>query len=63
MRLLTLPPDVITMIEDGELSAGQARPLIGLGNASIIAEEIVSKLSARKVEGITKRQKQVFRYS
>ena len=56
LRLLTLPPDVITMIEDGELSAGQARPLIGLGNASSIAEEIVSKkLSARKVEGITKK--------
>jgi len=56
LRLLTLPTDVITMIEDGQLSAGQARPLIGLGNASSIAEEIVSKkLSARKVEGITKK--------
>ena len=39
LRLLTLPPDVITMIEDGELSAGQARPLIGLGNASVLPKK------------------------
>ena len=39
------------MIEEGNLTAGQARPLIGLINATEIAEEIVSKkLSARKVE-------------
>ena len=51
LRLLTLPQDVIGMIEEGNLTAGQARPLIGLINATEIAEEIVSKkLSARKVE-------------
>ena len=51
LRLLTLPDDVIGMIEEGNLTAGQARPLIGLINASAIAEEIVSKkLSARSVE-------------
>ena len=31
------------MLQDGELTAGQARPLVGLPNASQIAEEIVSK--------------------
>ncbi len=58
LRLLTLPSDVVALIEEGSLTAGQARPLIGLSNASYIAEEIVSKnLSARSVELIVRRQK------
>tara|TARA_B100000963_G_scaffold104921_1_gene90904 strand:+ start:633 stop:1490 length:858 start_codon:yes stop_codon:yes gene_type:complete len=58
LRLLTLPRDVIAMLEEGSLSSGQARPLIGLGNASSIAEEIVSKnYSARKVEYLVKSKK------
>ena len=58
LRLLTLPKDVIGMIEEGNLTAGQARPLIGLSNATQIAEEIVSKkLSARSVELLTRREK------
>ena len=53
LRLLTLPPDVISMIQSNELTAGQARPLVGMPNASSIAEEIVSKkMSARSIEGI-----------
>ena len=43
LRLLTLPQDVISMLEEGTLTSGQARPLIGLLNASSIAEEIVTK--------------------
>ena len=58
MRLLTLPEDVIAMLEEGTLTSGQARPLIGLINASNIAEEIVSKnYSARKVEYLVKSKK------
>ena len=58
LRLLTLPKDVIAMLEEGSLTSGQARPLIGLGNASSIAEEIVSKnYSARKVEYLVKSKK------
>lgn len=58
MRLLTLPADVIAMLEEGTLSSGQARPLVGLSNASNIAEEIVSKnYSARKVEYLVKSKK------
>ena len=58
MRLLTLPTDVIAMLEEGTLSSGQARPLIGISNASSIAEEIVTKnYSARKVEYLTKNKK------
>ena len=58
LRLLTLPKDVIAMIEEGNLTAGQARPLIGLPSATNIAEEIVSKnLSARSVELLVRSKK------
>ena len=61
LRLLNLPKDVISMLQDGELTAGQARPLVGLPNASHIAEEIVSKkMSARSIESIKKRQSKSF---
>ena len=58
LRLLTLPEDVIGMIEEGNLTAGQARPLIGLPSATNIAEEIVAKkLSARSVELLVRSKK------
>lgn len=58
LRLLTLPKDVVSMIEEGSLTAGQARPLIGLPSATNIAEEIVSKnLSARSVEVLVRGKK------
>ena len=58
LRLLSLPSDVIKMLEEGSLTSGQARPLIGLVNASSIAEEIVAKnYSARKVEYLVKTKK------
>ncbi len=59
LRLLTLPSDVVSMLEEGSLTSGQARPLIGISNASTIAEEIVSKnYSARKVEYLVRTKKQ-----
>ena len=46
------------MLEEGTLTSGQARPLIGISNASNIAEEIVAKnYSARKVEYLTRNKK------
>jgi len=58
LRLLTLPSDIIAMLEEGSLTSGQARPLIGLANASSVAEEIVAKnYSARKVEYLVKGKK------
>ena len=58
LRLLTLPQDVLAMIEEGSLTAGQARPLIGLPSATNIAEEIVKKnLSARSVEFLVRGKK------
>ena len=59
LRLLSLPEDVVSMLEEGSLTSGQARPLIGLLNASFIAEEIVAKnYSARKVEYLVKSKKE-----
>ena len=61
LRLLNLPKDIIAMIEQGELTAGQARPLIGMPNASSIAEEIVAKkLSARSIENLKKKKNKSF---
>ena len=58
LRLLTLPEDVISMLQEGTLTSGQARPLIGISNASSIAEEIVTKnYSARRVEFLVKGKK------
>ena len=58
LRLLTLPADVVAMLEEGTLTSGQARPLIGISNASAIAEEIVSKnYSARKIEYLVRNKK------
>ncbi len=61
LRLLTLPKDIIAMLQDGELTAGQARPLVGLPNASQIAEEILTKkMSARSIESLKKNTKKSF---
>lgn len=58
LRLLTLPSDVKAMIEEGLITAGQARPLVGVANATNIAEQIISKkLSARSVENLVRTNK------
>ncbi len=58
MRLLSLPNDVIGLLEEGKLSPGQARPLIGMPNASEVAENIVKKrVAARQVEAMAKQKK------
>ncbi len=58
LRLLSLPDDIIGLIEEEKLTAGQARPLIGLPNASEIAENIVKKkVAAREVENLVKGKK------
>ena len=62
LRLLTLPSDVVAMLEEGSLTSGQARPLIGIANASSIAEEVVANnYSARKVEYLTRKKKGNFK--
>ena len=49
---------LLQCLEEGSLTSGQARPLIGITNASAIAEEIVANnYSARKVEYLTRQKK------
>ncbi len=55
MRLLSLPGSVLDMIDAGDLSAGQARPLIGLANAEKLARKIEKGgMSARQAERLAK---------
>ena len=59
LRLLSLPEQVINMVEEGKLTAGQVRPLIGRFNALEIALSIIrEKLSARSIENLVKRDKE-----
>ena len=51
LRLLSLPLEVLTMLEKRELSAGHARSLIGLNNSFELAKKIIQKkLSVRQAE-------------
>jgi len=51
LRLLSLPEKILLMVEEGNLSAGHARSLIGLVNAVDIAKKIIQKkLSVRQAE-------------
>ena len=55
LRLLTLPNDVIKLIETQNLTAGHAKVLVGLENASFIALKIIEKkLSVRQTEKFVK---------
>ena len=55
LRLLSLPPEVIKLIETQKLSAGHAKILVGLENASFVANKIVEKkLSVRQAENFVK---------
>ena len=55
LRLLTLPEDVLKLIESKKLSSGHAKILVGLDNASFIANKIIEKkLSVRQSENFVK---------
>lgn len=58
LRLLSLPKDVSKLVEEGKLSAGHARALLGLEDEKLIsdiANEIVEKqLSVRQTEQLVK---------
>ena len=55
LRLLTLPEDVIKLIETQKLTAGHAKILVGLENASFVASKIIEKkLSVRQTENFVK---------
>ena len=55
LRLLTLPKEVITLIENGNLSQGHAKVLVGLENAFFVAKKIIDKkLSVRQTENLVR---------
>ncbi len=55
LRLLTLPKEVIELIENGNLSQGHAKILVGLENSLFIAKKIIDKkLSVRQAENLVK---------
>jgi ParB family chromosome partitioning protein len=55
LRLLTLPNEVIELIEAQKLTAGHAKILVGLENANFIANKIIEKkFSVRQAENYVK---------
>ena len=55
LRLLNLPKDVLEFVETKKITAGHAKILVGLDNASFIANKIIEKkLSVRQTENFVK---------
>ncbi len=55
LRLLTLPSDVIKLIESQKLTSGHAKILVGLDNANFVANKIIdNNLSVRQAENFVK---------
>ena len=55
LRILTLPNEVIKLIETQKLTSGHAKVLVGLENASFVASKIIEKkLSVRQTENFVK---------
>jgi ParB family chromosome partitioning protein len=55
LRLLSLPKDVIKLIENQKLTSGHAKILVGLENASFVAAKILEKkFSVRQTENFVK---------
>ena len=55
LRLLSLPKDVLILVEERKITAGHAKILVGLENASFIANKIYQKkLSVRQAENFVK---------
>ena len=55
LRLLTLPAEVIKLVEEKKLSQGHAKVLVGLDNCYLIAKKIIEKrLSVRQAENLVR---------
>ena len=55
LRILSLPEDVLKLVENRKLSAGHAKVLVGLENANFVANKIIDKkLSVRETENFVK---------
>ena len=55
LRLLTLPEEVLKLIETKKISSGHGKILVGLNNAAFLAKKIIEKkLSVRQTENFVK---------
>jgi len=55
LRILSLPDEVLKMIENKKISSGHAKILVGLDNANFVANKIFEKkLSVRQAESFVK---------
>tara|TARA_B100000965_G_scaffold343160_1_gene312734 strand:+ start:563 stop:1411 length:849 start_codon:yes stop_codon:yes gene_type:complete len=55
IRLLSLPTDVVELIQNDKLSQGHGKVLVGLENSSFLAKKFIEKkLSVRQAESLTK---------
>ena len=55
LRLLSLPDEVILLIEENKISQGHAKVLVGLDNAYFLAKKIIEKkLSVRQTENLVR---------
>jgi len=55
LRLLNLPPEVLSLVENNQLSQGHAKILVGLENSFFVAKKIIEKgLSVRQAENLAK---------
>ena len=55
LRILTLPKEVLNLIEKRKITAGHAKILVGLENAEFIANKVYDKkLSVRQTENLVK---------
>ena len=53
LRLLSLPKEVISLVEENKISQGHAKVLVGLDNAHFLARKIIDKkLSVRQAENL-----------
>ena len=56
LRLLSLPKSIIKFIEEGKLTSGHARALVGVKNSEFLAKKIIEEgLSVRDIENIVKK--------
>ena len=55
LRLLSLPVEVISLVENGKLTQGHAKILVGLDNAKLLAIKIIEKnMSVRQAENLVR---------
>ena len=55
LRLLNLPPEVLSLVENNQLSQGHAKILVGLENSFFVAKKIIEKgLFVRQAENLAK---------